>query len=121
MLLGSRSGLPAIVGCCDGVVVEPRALPEGCETPAERSVTGASVWVSLLAQPAATAAMARYRARFFITVSFLLMLEQPYVKRDSQLVGMGPQEGSCTSPAAEVSRWRTRPSQETAARLPRPP
>src|SRR5687768_15265118 len=41
--------------------------------------------------------------------------------RRLQLVGIGPHAGSWTSPAVEVSRWRTRPSPETAARLPRPP
>src|SRR5689334_20123080 len=76
MLLGSRSGLPAMVGCCAGVVVPP-VVGAGRDTPADLSVTGASVWVSLLAQPAAMAAMARYRATFFMVSLLLLVLEQP--------------------------------------------
>jgi len=93
----------------------------GCDVPAERSVTGASDWVSLLAQPARAAATRTMRAAFFMVVSLLSETFEWCERVKRQLVGMGPQAGSWTSPAAEVSRWRTRPSPETAASWPRPP
>src|SRR5262245_61814249 len=89
MLLGSRSGFPATVFDGAGRVVAVEGTCEGWVTPVVRSVTGASCLASLLAQPAATAAMARYRATFFISLSLLslltglllLLLERPRAGR----------------------------------------
>src|SRR5690348_5796306 len=62
---------------------------------------------------------------FFIWANLLFRVVGGRTVRDlevpAQLVGIGPHAGSWTSPADDVSRWRTRPSPDTAASWPCPP
>src|SRR5258707_941005 len=71
MLLGSRSGLPAIIGLVVGEVVERPALAAGA-TGVERALTaGGRCWASFLAPPAPKTATGAYKAGFFL-ILFLL-------------------------------------------------
>src|SRR5260221_1831965 len=71
MLLGSRSGLPAIIGLVVGEVVERPALAAGA-TGVERSLTaGGCCWTSFLAHAAPRTATATDRAALFMIVLLL--------------------------------------------------
>src|SRR5688572_25518011 len=109
MFFGSVSGLAEIVSGRVGVEVGGGVtLATGGGLVPERSVTGASGVVSFEAHAAASRAATMQRAAFFM-VFLLLCGSNMGGGAGAQLVGSGPHAGSCTSPAAEVSLWRTRP------------
>src|SRR5664279_2532841 len=115
MLVGSLCSVGSAVPVTPEVVV-PLVVAPGVVVAAGvtgRSSTGVSVFSGVDEQPAAstTRAAAMIHLRILVLLGF----------GGGGQRGSGPHAGSRTSAAGDTSRVFTRPSEETAANIPRPP